>query len=175
VIMSVSVTVQIRRGEKKKGWFQRAISIFKRKVPVVKAGFPAGTTSADNIMKAIWQEFGTDGNGGKVFRARNGKFYKGGPIPERPFLRTAVRDNHGKYVEAMTGAARDVLNGNKSVEQVMELLGMLVVSDIQAQIDSNMGPPNSPVTIEIKGSSHTLIDTGAMRAAVTYQVTSERK
>lgn len=173
--MGLAATIQIRRNEKKKGWFQRAMSLFKKKVPVVKAGFPAGTTDADNIMKAIWQEFGTKGNGGKLFLARNGKVYKGGPIPERPFIRTAVKDNQAKYVEAMSGAARDILDGTKSVEQVMELLGMLVVSDIQAQIDSNMAPPNSPVTIEIKGSSHTLIDTGAMRAAVTYQVTSERK
>jgi hypothetical protein len=33
-----------------------------------------------------------------------------------------------------------------------------------------MTPPNSPVTIALKGSSKPLIDTGEMRGAVTWKV-----
>jgi hypothetical protein len=33
-----------------------------------------------------------------------------------------------------------------------------------------MSPPNSPVTVALKGSSKPLIDSGEMRGAVTYKV-----
>jgi hypothetical protein len=49
----------------------------------VKVGFPAGEADADNIQKAIWNEFGTRGG------ASGGGW--GGPVPERPFMRNAMR------------------------------------------------------------------------------------
>jgi hypothetical protein len=33
-----------------------------------------------------------------------------------------------------------------------------------------MSPPNSPVTVALKGSSKPLIDSGELRGAVTYKV-----
>ena len=47
-----------------------------------------------------------------------------------------------------------------------------MIGDVKLTISNNMPPPNSEKTIKKKGSSKTLIDTGAMRNAVSYRVKS---
>lgn len=128
----------------------------------VKVGFPAGKASASNIGKAIWNEFGTKGG------ASGGGW--GGPVPERPFMRNAMKDNRGKYRKAMETSAPKILRGEADLGQVMNKLGILAQGDIQTEITSLSSPPNSPVTIAIKGSSNPLINTGEMRASVTWKV-----
>ena len=53
---------------------------------------------------------------------------------------------------------------------MLNKLGILAQGDIQAEITSLMTPALSPRTIRAKGSSKPLIDTGAMRQAVTWMV-----
>lgn len=129
----------------------------------VKVGFPAGKAAGSAIEKAVWNEFGTAGG------ASGGGW--GGPIPERPFLRNAMRDNSSKYRGAMQASAIKILRGSTGLRMVLAELGISAQGDIQAEIASLSSPPNSPVTIEMKGSSKPLIDTGKMSGAVTYQVT----
>lgn len=128
----------------------------------VKVGFPAGEASAGNISKAVWNEFGTRGG------ASGGGW--GGPIPERPFMRNAMRDNKAAYVSALKMMARQIVEGSLSMFAAMSRLGLKAQGDIQKEISSLMSPPNSPVTIALKGSSKPLIDTGEMRQSVTYKV-----
>lgn len=130
----------------------------------VKVGFPAGKASQSNVMKAIWNEFGTRGG------ASGGGW--GGPIPERPFIRNSLRNNKSKYRAALVKSAKSILLGQTSVPAVLTKLGILAQGDIQQEITSLSSPPNSPVTIALKGSSKPLIDTGAMRQAVTWKVGS---
>lgn len=49
-------------------------------------------------------------------------------------------------------------------------LGVLAQGDIQMEITALSSPPNTPSTIARKGSSNPLIDTGAMRGAVTWKL-----
>ncbi len=128
----------------------------------VKVGFPAGEADVDNIQKAIWNEFGTRGG------ASGGGW--GGPVPERPFMRNAMRTNRSHYLSAMKSSAAKLVMGQTTLAQVMSKLGILAQGDIQGAITSLTSPPNSPVTVEIKGSSKPLIDSGEMRAAVTFKV-----
>lgn len=128
----------------------------------VKVGFPKSKASASNIQKAVWNEFGTRGG------ASGGGW--GGPVPERPFMRNAMRDNRGKYRDGMATAARKILTGDASMSATLSKLGIMAQGDIQGEITSLSSPPNSPVTIALKGSSNPLIDTGAMRQAVTWQI-----
>lgn len=161
------VSVEIRRKQHKPGLLeriQRSLSGSKQ----VKVGFPAGESSAGNIQKAIWNHFGTKGSG-KGF-VRNGVWGFGGPIPERPFLSNAMRDNRSKYRDGMQTAARAILAGEYDMRTALNRLGIMAQGDIQSEIQSLSTPPNSPVTIAIKGSSNPLIDTGEMRAAVTWKV-----
>lgn len=126
----------------------------------VKVGFPSSKSSRSNIEKAVWNEFGTRGG------ASGGGW--GGPIPERPFMRNALRNNRGKYRQALRTSARKILLGETALSTVLNKLGILVQGDIQSEITSLRSPPNSPVTIARKGSSNPLIDSGAMRQAVTW-------
>lgn len=128
----------------------------------VKVGFPAGNAAGSAIEKAVWNEFGTAGG------ASGGGW--GGPIPERPFLRNAMRENSSKYRGAMQTSAIKILTGSTGLRTVLSKLGILAQGDIQAEITSLSSPPNSPVTVALKGSSKPLIDTGEMRGAVTYKV-----
>lgn len=128
----------------------------------VKIGFPAGEASSSNIMKAIYNEFGTRGG-------RSGGGW-GGPIPERPFMRNSVKRNEEKYRDQLRSAAKAILKGEIELENVLRRLGITGQYDIQAEITATLTPPNAPATIKRKGSSHPLIDTGAMRAAVTWKI-----
>ncbi|AGC35707.1 tail completion or Neck1 protein [Rhizobium phage RHEph06] len=128
----------------------------------VKVGFPASKSSKSNIEKAVWNEFGTRGG------ASGGGW--GGPIPERPFMRNSVRDNRLKYRNALRVSASKLVLGETSLTIVLSKLGILASDDIRMEIDALKSPPNSPVTIERKGSSNPLIDTGAMRQAVTWAI-----
>lgn len=128
----------------------------------VKVGFPSGEASASNIEKAVWNEFGTRGG------ASGGGW--GGPIPERPFMRNTMRANRGQYRDALKASAAKILRGETGLPVVLNKLGVLAQGGIQAEITSLSSPPNSPVTIALKGSSNPLIDSGEMRAAVTWKL-----
>lgn len=128
----------------------------------VKVGFPAGKSDSDNIQKAVWNEFGTRGG------ASGGGW--GGPIPERPFMRNAMRENKSAYHNAMRVSAVKILRGETSLSTVLSKLGNKGARDIEAEIDALKSPPNSPVTIARKGSSNPLIDTGLMAKTVTFEV-----
>lgn len=140
----------------------------------VRVGFPAGEADSDVINRAVWNEFGTKGG------ASGGGW--GGPIPERPFLRNAMRDNQANLRAAMKQAAVSILKraamGDSAAMlklQALRKIGVLAQGYIQEEITSLSSPPNSPVTIERKGSSNPLIDTGEMRASVTYKVENGRR
>lgn len=126
----------------------------------VKVGFPAGST---NVDKAIWNEFGTRGG------ASGGGW--GGPIPERPFMRNAMRNNQARYVGIMRSLAKRMIEGGGgNIQTLLAKLGALAAGDIQKEITALTSPPNSPVTIALKGSSKPLIDTGEMRGSVTWKI-----
>lgn len=124
----------------------------------VAVGFPAGKVKATEIQKALWNEFGTKGGGW------------GGPIPERPFMRNSIRNNKAKYQAALKSSGAKILVGNGDMEMALRRLGILAQGDIQSEITSLASPPNSPVTIKLKGSSNPLIDTGRMRQSVTWEL-----
>lgn len=153
------VSVEIRRERKEPNFLDRLGRIFTGPQKV-KVGFPAGGSSASNIQKALWNHFGTKGG------ASGGGW--GGPIPERPFLSNAMRDNRNKYREGMQTAARAILAGNYDMRTALDRLGTLAQSDVQNEITALNTPPNAPATILRKGSSNPLIDTGEMRSSVTW-------
>lgn len=85
-------------------------------------------------------------------------------------MRNAMRDNAGKYRRDMKTAAANILKGETSLRTVLSKLGIAAEGDIRDEIDALSSPPNSPVTIALKGSSNPLIDTGAMIDNVRYKV-----
>lgn len=155
----MSFTVEIKR---KKRIDLSRLQTSLRGPKKVKVGFPAGEADSDNIQKAVWNEFGTRGG------ASGGGW--GGPVPERPFMRNAMRENTSKYRNGMRSSAAKILTGKTSITVVLSKLGIMAQGDVQQSITSLSSPPNSPTTIALKGSSNPLIDTGEMRGAVTWKV-----
>lgn len=99
-------------------------------------------------------------------------------IPARPFIRSTIQREGQTWSK---GLARALANG-RSAQDALKLVGRRMAEDIQATINSNMQPPNSPATIRAKTKGvdggapgetmtpGTLIDTGSMLRAVDYEV-----
>lgn len=91
-------------------------------------------------------------------------------IPERSWLRGWFDGNLDANRTTLKNLARRIVLGKLTEEQALELAGTKFKGDIQARIARGVPPPNAPSTIARKGSSVPLIDTGQLRAAVTYKV-----
>lgn len=124
----------------------------------VKVGFPKGKVDGDIIKIAIWNHYGTRGGGW------------GGPIPARPFLSDSMRDNRKVYKKFMMAQAKKLFRSETSLKVVMIKLGSMGEADIRKSIIDFSSPPNSPVTIAIKGSSNPLVRHGNMNKAVTWDI-----
>lgn len=154
------VTVRIkRRGDFSK--LARKITTAITGPTKVKVGFPSGSDGGV-IDRAFYNEFGTKGG------ASGGGW--GGPVPERPFMRLGLRSAKAGLKPQMTKAAKSVLTGSSSMRAVLAKMGVFGQGEIQEAITSLSSPPNSPVTIALKGSSNPLIATGEMRQAVTWKI-----
>lgn len=91
-----------------------------------------------------------------------------GKIPQRPFMRQAFQNNNnfrGVYKKAL----KQAMTEGKSAQRTLFLLGESVRAGIVDEITEGTFTPLSPVTIEKKGSSKPLIDTGFMRNSVQWR------
>lgn len=98
-------------------------------------------------------------------------------IPARPVLTKPLDDAenverlHGLYKNAIKLA---MLGEVDSAKNIYEKIGMKAQVMVQKEF-GKIGPPLKPATIKAKGSSATLIDTGALRQAITYVVRDKKK
>ena len=99
---------------------------------------------------AVWNEFGT------------------GRIPERPFFRQALAQSK-RSIGPMIKAS---LDGRKMAmdRQAAGRVGAFMKDRIQTSITTLRSPPNAPATVEIKGSSNPLVDTGFLRNSVDWVI-----
>lgn len=128
----------------------------------VKVGFVSGEADQHNIDKAFYNEFGTQGG------ASGGGW--GGPVPERPFMRLGVKKTKNEMKSHVKPAARSILTGRSTMRQALSKLGVMGQRDIRDSIVELSSPPNSPVTIALKGSSNPLVDTGEMGKNVSWKI-----
>ncbi len=91
-------------------------------------------------------------------------------IPARPFVSTAFDENRDD-LHAMKSRLWDgLMMGRIGADQAAALLGEHHQNQVQEKITSIQTPPNAASTVEQKGSSNPLIDTGQMRQSVRYEV-----
>lgn len=121
----------------------------------VRIGFQHGEATEDDGTDicdiAAWNELGTEN------------------IPSRPFLRMSVDENVDKINNFLQSQKAALLSG-KDAEQVLKEIGLFQKDLIQEKITEGSFTPNADVTIERKGSSKPLIDTGRMRQSVNYVI-----
>lgn len=110
------------------------------------------TSDTDIALVAAWNEFGTNN------------------IPSRPFMRNAWdrhEDELNKRIKAEWAA---ITAGKKTAENSLELLGAWHQNKIQMEIVNGDYVANAPYTVQRKGSSRPLIDTGRMRQSIRYVI-----
>lgn len=88
--------------------------------------------------------------------------------PERSFMRSTF-DSHVSDISAdLERRYGQVQSGAMTVKTALGLVALRHQDQIKRTIDNHVPPPNSPFTIALKGSSHTLIDTSAMKNSIHY-------
>lgn len=102
---------------------------------------------------AKWMEFGTV------------------DIDPRSFLAGWVDESEAKIKEDLRKAAAAVVSGKlPSMEIALERLGLKFVGDIRARIRAGIEPALADSTIERKGSSTPLINTGQLQSSILHKV-----
>lgn len=105
-----------------------------------------------------------------------------GNVPERSFIRAYYDANverlKGMLLTLMTNAIKKAANtGNPITDadrrRVLSLLGMKMKGEIQERIAGGIEPALAQRTIDRKGSSVPLIDTGQLRNSIDFEVSLE--
>jgi hypothetical protein len=104
------------------------------------------------IQIAVFNEFGT------------------ATIPERSFIRAWFDENNALIKNKFSTLMRSVVKGDRTKEEILDLIGLWCVGNIQQRISAGIEPENADSTIKAKGSSTPLIDTGILRSSVSYEV-----
>lgn len=91
-------------------------------------------------------------------------------IPERSFFRNGMSAKGNKVIEKHKQVIPDVLYGSMSVNAFLDGLGLELSTAIKDYARDLKSPPNSGFTVERKGSSNPLVDTGSMINAISYKV-----
>lgn len=91
-------------------------------------------------------------------------------IPERSFMRTGRKLYEKDIANKTKKLMPDVLQGGVPVSLFMEMIGEEYAGKIQKNLRDLSSPANSPMTVENKGSSNPLIDTGRLMGAIKSEV-----
>lgn len=91
-------------------------------------------------------------------------------IPQRSFIRATVDAEAAEIQRLQETLFAQVIDGGITEAQALELIGAKVAAMMQARITSNVPPPLKPETVERKGSSVALVDTGQLKSSLTWQV-----
>lgn len=113
---------------------------------------------------AYWNEVGVESKDGKGWK-----------IPPRPFMRGWADSNKENIKQTMQSVAQAVSSGKIEAETAVERIGQYCQDGIKSYIRRGDFTPNSPATIEKKGSSRPLIDTGTMRNSIRYEIVRNKK
>ena len=90
-------------------------------------------------------------------------------IPERSFLRSGHDANIDRVMEQTNRAISQVVAGKMSVDDMLDLCGQQLATAIKKYMRDLDNPANHPYTVEQKGSSNPLVDTGGLLESITWK------
>jgi hypothetical protein len=157
----ITVTVHIEGGDFPgiKALADRLASMNRSVLIGVPASAKAEADGTSMVLVAAVNEFGSSD----------------GHIPERPFLRQGVKAGADKFERLNRVNLRLIVQGKKSVEESLEQLGVVAVGEVKRNFIKGEFKENAPATIERKGSSRPLINSGSLRQSITYVVEGSGK
>ena len=88
-------------------------------------------------------------------------------IPPRPFFRNMIAAKKGEWPDAI---AKLLKANNLDAEKALEQTGQAIAGQLRQSIQDTNAPPLAQATIERKGFSKPLIDTGHLWNSVDYDV-----
>lgn len=91
-------------------------------------------------------------------------------IPERSFLRSTMDEKRSRFTRLLTKFMGEVIDGDMSVRDALEGLGLDAAAQVDRKIVQLDDPPNAKSTIERKESSNPLIDSGHLRQSIIHRV-----
>lgn len=91
-------------------------------------------------------------------------------IPERSFIRAGYDDRRQGVLKHTDVLLKDVLGGKMSEDDFLKTVGIYLSSEIKEYATNLSSPANSSYTVQQKGSSNPLWDTGQMIGGITYEV-----
>lgn len=166
----------------------------------VKVGVLGGThkgkkgESFDMVKLATVHEYGAtiDHPGGTAYRVIDGKAvfvsnedandFTGGifalhrtkrhkiTIPARPFLAQAYEKYFNEIKAFVIAQKVAVLDGKQDTMTALKKIGLFFKSKVQLVFTEGTFTPLKQATIDEKGSSRPLFDTGRLRASINYEV-----
>ena len=127
---------------------------------------------ASYVKVGLLSGAGSYAGGGRANLVDIGTFNEFGTktIPERPFMRQSFEKNIAAIRKRFDSLVGEIYVGRTDTEGALHEIGERHKGEIQGEIVSGGWTPNAPSTIRKKGSSKPLIDTGAMRQAINYEV-----
>lgn len=134
-----------------RGWKKILKNLKKEDKSYSKIGIQSDAGENEGVLiveYAAANEFGTD------------------KIPSRPFLRETYDKNLNKISLKVVSIQNDIYEGRKTFEAGLKELGVWYEGIVKEAIKSGNWTANAPTTIEQKGSSKPLIDTGTMRNSI---------
>lgn len=93
-----------------------------------------------------------------------------GNVPERSFLRSGLAQAKDGVKRMLRQIKAPTLANPQALSDALSRIGLYCVAEIQSKFTDGSMPPLAQATIDAKGSDQTLIDTGALRASIQYQV-----
>lgn len=125
----------------------------------VQVGFQAGEAQSedgtDMVEIAAFNELGSS------------------DTPARPFMRQSFENHEADLQKACVEVNAVLSNGGTAADALNEL-GVFCKGLVQQEIVDGGFEPNAESTIQKKGSSTPLIDSGTMRQSVNYVVTKRK-
>lgn len=110
------------------------------------------------IDVAIIHEFGSDAAG----------------IPRRSFIADWVDENEPRHRAEAEKMGKLVIAGKMTTEMALKRLGVLRQAEVQKRISDGLAPELAQSTIDRKGSSTPLINTGQLRTGISHKVETKR-
>lgn len=93
--------------------------------------------------------------------------------PPRPFFRIFFKEfisNSAVLKQDILPLVKQVADGKVTWAAIQKRIGMLCVEWVKSQIIKTNSPPNTPLTISLKGFNDPLIETGRMYDTVKYKI-----
>lgn len=91
-------------------------------------------------------------------------------IPQRDPLRPPLIANAQRYTDLMAQGIKNALANGTDPNVVYEKIGIVASNDVKDYFVSGSFKPLDQKTIDRKGSSKPLLDTGELRSSISYEI-----